>query len=53
MHTSITNDELAYSESVAKKVLVVEDDPDLREMVQWFWRKRVLWSKQPETEKRL
>jgi len=35
-HTSITTNKLADSESAQKKVLVVEDDPDLREMVQWF-----------------
>lgn len=33
---SSTTDKTVYSESVEKEVLVVEDDPDLREMVQWF-----------------
>jgi DNA-binding response OmpR family regulator len=30
------NDEQAHSESVEKKILVVEDDRDLREMIQWL-----------------
>jgi DNA-binding response OmpR family regulator len=35
-HISITTDKLANSEFIPRKVLVVEDDPDLREMVQWL-----------------
>ena len=35
-HTSITPEKSKNSELAQKKVLVVEDDPDLREMVQWL-----------------
>lgn len=34
--TSVTTNELGDSKVVEKELLVVEDDPDLREMVQWF-----------------
>lgn len=35
-HISIASEKLVNSESVEEEVLIVEDDPDLREMVQWF-----------------
>jgi two-component system chemotaxis response regulator CheY len=34
--TSDTMDSLGGLKGVEKEILVVEDDPDLREMVQWF-----------------